>query len=352
MMTNLQPALTLPRHGGNLEQACKEYGGTLENWLDMSTGISPWHYPTPEIPSSVWQQLPSNSQRLIEAASQFYQAPVHEIAPGAGSQPLIRLIPQFIESSTVALPSLGYQEHAYAWQLAGHQPVFYRNTTELLALVENNNVDHAVLINPNNPTGEITPPNTIKSLACNINGHLIIDEAFFECIESQHPNSLSAISHSHPNITVLRSLGKFFGLAGLRVGFAIGRNELVTQLRRFTQPWPISSAGELIAISALQDSAWHTKQRARIRTHSLVFEHLVSKLAANVGITHTTHTGLFHTLFGAPDNINWLHHALAKQNIWTRRNNSTDPQAWLRLSLPADTDQFIERTQDLAINGH
>jgi len=220
------------RHGGDLDRAIKTYGGKTEDWLDLSTGISPWSYPADEPTQATWRNLPPKTSDLISAASEYYQFPNENIVATPGSQIAIRLIPQLLsEPQRVAVPSIGYQEHTSSWRAAGHTIVEYTNAQDLEHLIDTQSVESCVLINPNNPTGEYFEHDFICHLEQKLSGILLLDEAFADCAFDKqiHQTNMGHFSSSE-KVIMLKSIGKFFGLAGARVGFVIGTAPLIEKL--------------------------------------------------------------------------------------------------------------------------
>jgi len=326
-----------PRHGGDLALAIKVHGGDPRDWLDLSAGISPWAYPLSVIDKELWRQLPEHPQKLIEAARTYYQCGNCNIAPTPGSQLTIGLLPTLIKKpQCIAIPEIGYQEHAYAWQNAGHKVVRFRTLSDLQQLTKLNQVSCVVVINPNNPTGEIVKAGALLAIAENLEGVMIVDEAFADLVGTQ-----SLCHHKMPdNIIVLRSIGKFFGLAGARVGFVIGNHRLVERLEQLLSSWSINAAAQAIATQALEDGDWQRQQRIRIEQQAFDMQRLFSK-AMDDQFTKQCF-GLFNTLTAKSVLISKLHNYLAEQQIWTRLGdlykNQNEPQGaaqnWLRVSLP------------------
>lgn len=359
-MLNLNTKTPSLKHGGNLEYAIAKYGIPREQWLDLSTGISPWSYPCSNIPAYIWQNLPQSNTALIAAASRYYSpsSAVEEhslnnksILAVPGSQIAIRLLPQLFEASTVAVPKLGYKEHAASWQMASHETINYSNMDELQSLINNQLVEHVVLINPNNPSGDKLSLETIGNLASATNGAFIIDEAFIDQYDSTDTASATALALSqmeeYQNIIVLRSIGKFFGLAGIRLGFIISSNPKVTLLNTLLEPWSISHASQYIGIKALEDAQWQLSQRERIDNQQHAFKAVLTKLF-NTHLKEFSHTeaGLFNTVFADKKSLEYLHLYLAKKGIWTRLGNEEDKPSWLRFGLAKDIEQF----ENLAFN--
>ncbi|MCH2191360.1 MAG: pyridoxal phosphate-dependent class II aminotransferase [Gammaproteobacteria bacterium] len=321
------------RHGGNLQEAIKQYGGEIHEWLDLSTGISPWPYPIPNIPSDIWRDLPNLSPDLLSAASQYYRCSIDQITVTPGSQLAIRLLPTLVHGKqSVAIPEMGYKEHLHAWKVAGHKLVFYESINELIRLCENQLVTNVVIINPNNPSGEAMSPAVLERLSPTIPGVMIVDEAFMD-LNEEYSLLNRALSG---NIVVLRSVGKFFGLAGARVGFAIGKHPLNRQLRELFNPWSITGPSQYVVKQALENKQWQHNQRERVKTQSKMFE-----ASLKIFVSAHTHksfeivaTGLFNTIRGDALAIANMHNLLAQHKVWTRIGDATDERNWLRISLP------------------
>ena len=348
-MICLDNALEPLSHGGNIEVAAKKYGLPVEHWLDLSTGISPWSYPIPILPESVWRDLPPPNDDLLEVAKHYYQCEERDVVVTPGSQVSIRLIPQLLKQSSVAIPSIGYQEHAQSWSMAGHRVHYYQSADELNVLLASNTVHHVVIINPNNPSGEVFSFEKIKKIAQTVKGTLIVDEAFIDTFANQESFS-SAVKISSDNVIVLRSVGKFFGLAGIRVGFAIGcGHPVLRKLNALLAPWSISHVSQYVVTLALSDREWKSQQRIRILEQSDRFEPVLQDLF-NKYMTNPVvfrNTGLFHTVFSDQNDLRDLHDTLARVGVWTRLFNSNDNPAWLRFSLPRSVCAFQERVVKL-----
>ena len=259
-------------HGGRLKLAAKQYGIPLEQWLDLSTGINPVSWPVPAVPNSIWSRLPEDDDGLEQAARDYYGA--KNILPVAGSQAAIQTLPRLRESSRIGVLSPGYAEHAHAWRSAGHD-------VSLVAAEAIDDViqklDVLVIIHPNNPTGtrfSIEQLLLWHEQLSSRGGWLVIDEAFMD-VTPEH--SLVAVS-SRPGLIILRSLGKFFGLAGARVGFVCAQAELLDQLKNLLGPWPVSAASRWVASRALADRLWQRTARKKLlddglRLHALLTQH-------------------------------------------------------------------------------
>ena len=323
------------RHGGELLAAAEEYHVPIEQWQDLSTGVSPWSWPVPKkIPGHVWRSLPDD-KALRCVAADYYQCSKDACFPVAGSQVAIRTIPQFLPAGAVAVPGVGYQEHRLSWQLAGHHLVEYNGFEELLAVVASGSIDYTVVINPNNPTADVLDDDQLVSVAealCQSKGLaslLVVDEAFADC----HKNGAVALTAEHSNIIVLRSMGKFFGLAGLRVGFVIGQHDITGDIEKFLSPWQLSTPAIYLGVLALQDTGWQTQQRQRLLKASEMLVALCENRFPNFVIREN---GLFVTVFGNRDELLAAKNNAAKSGILLRYDVLPGFGAWLRVGLADD----------------
>lgn len=245
-------------HGGNLNDAIERYGRPREQWLDLSTGINPQPYPTPALLLDAWHRLPESSDALLQAAQSYYNAPM--LLPVAGTQAAIQALPRLRAKSRVVTAAPAYSEHHHRWQQAGHdvKEVPY---AQLESAIEG--CDVMVVCNPNNPTGESIAPDVLLHWAEQLaarGGWLIIDEAFGDTT----PALSIAHATSRPGLIVLRSVGKFFGLAGLRLGFVAARPELLHRLADLLGPWAVSGPAQQIGVAALSDHVWQTAMREQL----------------------------------------------------------------------------------------
>lgn len=316
-------------HGGNLQEAARRFARPVKEWLDLSTGINPRFYPVPAVSNDAWHRLPEKLPALTEAAQTFYGAV--EMLAVAGTQAAIQTLPRLrlqnrgVAQVVVAAPS--YAEHAYQWRQRGHQvqECAYDVLESMVALA-----DVLVVCNPNNPTGETIAAATLLRWAAQMaerGGWLIVDEAFADTMDGLSVASASA----QPGLIVLRSVGKFFGLAGLRVGFVAAHANLLAQLENMLGPWNISGPAQEIACAALQDTAWQTETRFHLQEQGARLQSLLS----TYGIT-STGTALFQwcsdaALQGQTEQL-WRH--LAKQGIWVRLFR--EAARGLRFGLPPD----------------
>lgn len=320
-------------HGGRLRRAAHEYGIPLENWLDLSTGVSPFGWPVPAVPSSVWQRLPEDDDGLIEAARTYYEAPC--VLPVAGSQAAIQALPALRSPSRVGVLAPGYAEHAHAWQSAGHQVI--RQPADAL-LADLARWDVLVLIHPNNPGGERFGTDELLRIHAQLaarGGWLVIDEAFMDVT----PEGSLCRYADREGLIVLRSVGKFFGLAGARAGFVCATASLLHLLQEHLGPWTLSGPTRHVVRHALADHTWQMQARLRLLQTS---ERLAALLTRRRCVP-TAGCGLFQ--WCCRDEAAQIHHALAKRGILARL---FDAPPSLRFGLPPDEVAFERLDQALA----
>lgn len=292
-------------HGGNLTLAAAQYNIPLADWLDLSTGINPNGYPLPEIPPAIWQRLPIEEDGLTEAACAFFGSRAAQ--PTAGSQAAIQILPRLRPACKVAMPSLMYKEHAYAWQCCGHQISTFTDLDDDIL----NSADVVLLCNPNNPTATRYPAADLLNLhqqLQNRGGWLVVDEAFMDATPE---NSIAQHTHLE-GLFVLRSLGKFFGLAGARVGFLLASPQWLSKAQEILGPWSLSGPSRFVATQALADFTWQLNTRMQLSASSL---RLAALLSEN-GLAPKSGTALFQ--FVPLKEAQVRHQQLAKQGIWVR----------------------------------
>ena len=308
-------------HGGRLQQAAQRYGIPRDRWLDLSTGINPVGWQGTSASLSSWNRLPEEEDGLIEAAQAYYGAT--SLLPVSGSQAAIQTLPRLRARSRVGVPVLGYNEHAHRWRQAGHDVVPLAPSEFASAL---GNLDVLVVSNPNNPTGDRFAPSRLlewHALLSSRGGWLVIDEAFVDMT----PECSVAGFTDREGLIVLRSLGKFFGLAGARVGFVLSSPVLTRMLKEWMGPWTIAGPSRLVARAALEDQAWQASNRQRLRSEG---RRLVELLTSR-GLKPGGGCDLFQWV--AMPNALAIHESLAREAILTRYFAGPAPS--LRFGLPA-----------------
>jgi len=320
-------------HGGRLRQAALQYGIALGDWLDLSTGIAPYGWPLPPIPDSAWRHLPEANDGLEIAARDCYG--VANLLPVAGTQAAIQALPRLRGSSRVGILAPAYAEHARAWRREGHRVEMLTQGAVGRALER---LDVLLLINPNNPSGRLIEPSELLTWHARLaerGGWLLVDEAFIDCTPE---HSLAAYSQL-PGLIVLRSFGKFFGMAGVRLGFVLAEQKLLGQLDDLLGPWTVTGPSRALATALLQDYPAQARQRQRLQADG----GRLARLLAAQGLQPTGGCALFQ--FCPTPQAAELHERLACQGILTRL--FTEP-ASLRFGLPGDEAGWQRLQQALA----
>ncbi|WP_332879607.1 threonine-phosphate decarboxylase CobD [Massilia sp. S19_KUP03_FR1] len=319
-------------HGGNLRAAARAFGRPVDDWLDLSAGLNPHWYRAPPLSANAWHRLPEVDDALLHAARAFYGAPQLLAVPG--TQAAIQALPQLRAPSRVVVAAPSYAEHAHHWGRHGHslREVAY---ADLEAAVDT--CDVLVVCNPNNPTGALVPAATLLDWHARLaarGGWLVVDEAFADMA----PLDTVAAHTGQPGLIVLRSVGKFFGLAGVRVGFVGAHALLLAALADALGPWTVSGPAQQVARAALEDVEWHAATRARLAQQGA---RLRALLAAH-GIA-SSGTDLFQ--WWPEPHATALHAHMAERGIWVRL--FTNAAHGIRLGLPPDDTAWRRLAQAL-----
>lgn len=306
-------------HGGRLRRAAQEYGIPLADWLDLSTGINPHAWTVPDVPAEAWHRLPEDGDGLEAAAAAYYGTT--ELLPVAGSQPAIQALPALIPGARVSVLAPTYAEHPHAWR---DRKVRAVAATEIDAALQETDV--LLLVQPNNPSADPFPRAQLLDWHARLaarNGWLIVDEAFIDAA----PAESLAGDAGRPNLVILRSLGKFFGLAGARVGFVLAPRDLRERLADLLGPWTLSGPSRHVARAALRDTAWQATMRERLALASA----RLAALLRDSGLGAPAGTALFQWI-RHPEALR-LHAHFARRGILVRR---FDAPPSLRFGLPPD----------------
>ncbi|BDU23111.1 threonine-phosphate decarboxylase CobD [Dyella sp. GSA-30] len=320
-------------HGGRLLQASRTYNIPLSDWLDLSTGVSPYAWPVPPIPPLAWQRLPDDDDGLIDVARDYYEAT--SLLPLAGSQAAIQCLPMLRATTNVGVLAPGYAEHAHAWRRQGHR-VTLASARDLIAHADH--FDVIVLMHPNNPAGDRFTVDELLALHASLaarGGWLIVDEAF---IDATPEHSLCPYA-GREGLIVLRSVGKFFGMAGARAGFAFATMPLLDALRERLGPWTLSGPTRHVLKLALADDVWQAGAGDRLHRES----QRLARLLTRHGLPPTAGTAFFQWCCDTRAlNLHWQ---LAQRGVFTRWFET--PQS-LRFGLPGDDAAFERLDRTLA----
>ncbi|MEH3146172.1 MAG: threonine-phosphate decarboxylase CobD [Methylobacterium frigidaeris] len=315
------------RHGGDLSEARRRFPDAPEPWIDLSTGINPVPYPCPPIEASHFARLPApDDLRALQAAAAtaYGAATPEQVVAAPGTQVLISLLPRLRPPGRVAVVSPTYAEHAAGWRRAGHGVEAVADLDAAAGL------DVAVVVSPNNPDGRTWSPDALSELAGRLaarGGWLVVDEAFADL--EPGPGLCPVLP---PGAIVLRSFGKTYGLAGLRLGFAVTEADLAARIRDGLGPWAVSGPAIAVGRQALADTAWRSRTRAdRFRDAARLDGMLERAGGRTVGGTCLFRTAAFAR---APA----LFDGLGRAGIHVRRFDDLPDR--LRFGLPADEPQW------------
>ena len=326
-------AAPLP-HGGDLGVAHRLFPAAPEPFVDLSTGINPFSYPLPPLDHAAFAHLPAPAavEQLAALAAAAYGAPAaaHVVA-GPGVQMLLPPVMALRPPGRAAVLGPTYAEHARVAALAGHQ------VCEVTSVDELARANLAIIVNPNNPDGRLVAKADLLALADALApGLLVVDEAFMDVA----PVGASLAGEvGRANLVVLRSFGKFFGLPGLRLGFALASAETAGYLRASLGPWAVSGPALAIGTVALADAGWIAAMRAHLAAATQRLDDLLIAAGPGAGLSAGLEiaggTALFR-LVRTPDAHGLFAH-LGRAGVFTRR--FAGQPAWLRLGLPgSETD--------------
>ena len=308
-------------HGGRLRTAARTHGIPLADWLDLSTGIAPYGFGLPVIPASAWSRLPEAEDELCVVARNYYGA--DSLLAVAGSQAAIQMLPRLRRGLIVGVVSPCYGEHAAAWRREGHRVSEFSEGSVPRAL---DGLDVLVVVNPNNPTGRLLPTELLLDWHARLaarGGWLVVDEAFMDPTPE-----FSLAAHSHlPGLVLLRSFGKFFAMAGARLGFVLAEPDLLDALGDALGPWPITGPSRFIGTALLTDQPGQLRQRTRLLADA---ERLAQLLMAS-GLPPAGGCGLFQWVLSEEADL--LYELFASRAILIRRFNYPPS---VRFGIPAD----------------
>jgi cobalamin biosynthetic protein CobC len=318
---------TLTYHGGALEVARQLAPGAPEPWIDLSTGINPHAYPLPDLEPEAWSRLPESGAlaRLEDAAALRYGVAAENVVAGPGSQALIQALARILPHGAVGALAPTYGGFAAAFAAAGARVVEAKRLEDMEAL------DVAIVVNPNNPDGRIISRAALLDLRARLAGRggvLIVDEAF-----ADFDAETESLAPSLPSgAVVLRSFGKAYGLAGLRLGFALVSPDIVPSLRGALGPWPVSGPAIAIGAQALADSDWLEAMRARLGGDAARLDALLH----GAGWRVVGGTRLFR--LAAHANARAAFERLLVAGILTRP--FAEAPDWLRFGIPSDENAW------------
>ena len=307
-------------HGGDIDAAAARFGAG--DWIDLSTGINRRPWPVGALPAEAWHALPTAAARarLIAAAAGWFGCAADRVLPIAGASAAIQILPRLGAPGRAAVLWPSYNEHAASLRAAGWQVSEARDPAAMAG------ADLAVLVNPNNPDGREWPPEAVAGLAARV-GHLIVDESFAD----PRPD-LSVAALALENVTVLRSFGKFWGLAGLRLGFVVAAPDRLAAVAAMAGPWAVSGPALAVGAAAMADRPWADDAVVYLSEASLRLD----ALALRAGWEPVGGTHLFR-LYATPDAAA-AQARLGRAHVWTRL--FPYDAHWLRMGIPGSRAEW------------
>jgi len=339
-ITNIRIILLRPKHGGRVSEAIKLFNLDPENLLDLSTGINPQNYPVPALPDKVWRCLPDDDD-LAKIAATYYGSGFLRVT--AGSQQSIEMLPKLLgDKLNIGIVAPTYAEHAFAWQRQGHNIAFLSPQDIEKKLPH---LDCLVIVNPNNPSGYLFSRQQLhqyqdyfRQRTIRSPGYLIVDEAYMDCT----PQNSIIPSIKTGNLIVLRSIGKFFGLAGIRCGFIFAPPKLLNLIDQEMMPWAVSHPARWISRRILTDRTWIEQNRQFLLSQSQrLKEILFDSCGKNDSISGCS---LFQSVYC--DNALEKHRILALNGVLVRL---LDDETGLRIGLPGDNEAMNKLTNAIKV---
>lgn len=283
-------------HGGDIWGASKRAGLSPEKILDFSSSLNPFGLPK-KAASAIKDGLRYASPypdpasfSLRQALSVFHSIDPGQIVPGNGSTELIYALPRVLRLKRALIAEPAFSEYRRSLELAGCR-------TESLVLREEDgfgfDLDRfsrkikkgygAVFVaNPANPTGALLEKDTIIEAArlCKKAGAwLVVDEAF---IDFREEGSVKSFAGKEKNLIVLRSMTKFYSMAGLRLGFLITGKGAAERFRKSMLPWSVNTLAACAAMGALKDSAYIRKTLGWLGPERVFLSNALSGLGLKV----------------------------------------------------------------------
>ncbi len=324
-------------HGGALDRMQAAFPDAPGAWIDLSTGINPWPYRGWSLRADAYDHLPLRAaySTCRNALADLLNAARDTVCLSPGSELLIRMLPIWLAPRRVAVLSPTYGDHAAVWRRAGCEVI---ESPDPLAMTDQ--VDLIALCNPNNPDGRTFAPEILlatREALAKKGGWLIVDEAYCDLA----PELSLASYGGQEGLIILRSFGKFYGLAGLRLGALIAPQSLIDHVSQHLGVWPVSNAALDIGAAAYRDGNWQEEMRAQLRAGRLMLDRVLeaNNLAVRGG------TDLFRYVEVETADRAWRH--LARAGIYVRRFEAQPGR--LRIGIPADEIAMARLNEALSL---
>jgi threonine-phosphate decarboxylase len=270
-------------HGGDVWKISEKYHIPLDQVIDFSVPLNPMGTPKKALQSirqhlSLIKNYPDPAHEwLIATFSNYVGAKPNNVIVGSGSTELIYL---FVEvflngEDDVVIPIPVFNEYKKATMKVGGRPLFLKCDSAENFHLDLEKLEKAIskktriifICNPNSPTGNLYEKEDvlrIVRLAAEKNVLVFLDEDYVEFVDDAKRYSMAEYVTRYNNLFVLRSLTKFFGLAGLRMGFGIASSDIVDALKRAKMPWTVNSLAMFAAEEAVKDDDFIKRSRLMI----------------------------------------------------------------------------------------
>jgi threonine-phosphate decarboxylase len=224
----------------------------------------------------------ADSQVLKNIISSFHNINQSNVLVGNGSIELVHLIPRALKAKNVLIVGPTFSEYEFAarssgarlfFLLASEQDDFRIDVCRMEKFMPK--ADLIFLCNPNNPTAFLMPKSDILDLLDLCKGYMVIDEAFMDFVRGEGKISLATDAVKYNRLLVIRSLTKFFALAGLRLGYLIGQRRIIEHISRFQYPWNVNSLAQIAAREVFKDKDYiKLSQKFILEERDYLFENL------------------------------------------------------------------------------
>ncbi|NQX93839.1 MAG: pyridoxal phosphate-dependent class II aminotransferase, partial [Erythrobacter sp.] len=275
----------LKGHGGQIDAMAAAFPDAPLPWIDLSTGINPFPYPLPPFSNTAWTRLPTSADRdkCEDAMAGAFGCESTYCRAVSGTELVIRQLPAVLGAKLVVLRGRSYADHAESWSTAGASVKAVNDPFDHLS-----DADIVVLVNPNNPDGTRWPVEKVEAARSELasrGGWLIVDEAYADLDPAQSMSPMAG----QKGLIVLRSFGKFFGLAGARLGAVLGPSEFLSKLADRLGGWDVSGPALSLGANAYADLDWQNATRLKLSAARAA----MSRLLAKAGIEEMGGTDLF-----------------------------------------------------------
>ena len=265
-------------HGGDWAGYRARFG---HDALDFSANVSPLGLPQ-GVADAIVAALPTADRypdplcrELRTALSRAEQLPEPWILCGNGAADLIYRLVWTLKPRRALLPAPTFAEYAAALESVGcevkrktlHEADDFA-VTEAFVQAVNQSIDLVFLCQPNNPTGQITPPELVQRLVrrcADCGAVLVADECFLDFLQQRDALTAKPLLQTAPNLVILKAFTKLYAMAGVRLGYALCSNTaLLAKMQAAGQPWGVSSLAQAAGAAALRETAYADAVRALI----------------------------------------------------------------------------------------